>query len=152
MTSPEFVIHTKRNRLELKLIDPADLPPLPDSPGLPQSTTTTTTTDMATDSTSHIVIAPTEMIKLSEILKDTFRDEIDTMVTTIVNGVLHGLQDRIISLEKQNSDFKVENTALTARMAALESLEEKAEQYSRRNCLRISGYVEKRTKTQMELF
>ena len=82
------------------------------------------------------------MLKLSEMLKDTFRGEISTIVTGIVTGVLQGLENRISSLEKTNSYLRKENKSLTARVNALESQADQAEQYSRRNCLRISGYVE----------
>ena len=87
-----------------------------------------------------IHIPPSEMLKLSEMLKETFRGEISTMVTDIITGVLQGLQDRISSLEKSNSEMRKENKSLTARVAVLESQADHAEQYSRRNCLRISGY------------
>ena len=138
LTSPDFVADTKKNRLELDLdsIDPEDLPPLPELP-------VTVTTAMASDKTSQIVIPPEEMRKLADLLQDTFRDEIGTMVTNIVDGVLHGLQDRINTLEKQNAELKKQNTELTARVTALESQADKAEQYSRRNCLRVSGFDEK---------
>ena len=83
------------------------------------------------------------MRKLADLLQDTFRDEIGTMVTNIVDGVLHGLQDRIDILKKQNAELKKQNTELTARVNALESQADKAEQYSRRNCRRVSGFDEK---------
>ena len=98
--------------------------------------------DVTSSATPHFLIPPSEMAKLSEMLKETFRGEISTMVTGIVTGVLRGLEDRISSLEKTNSDLKKENKSLTARVNALESQADQAEQYSRRNCLRVSGYTE----------
>ena len=82
------------------------------------------------------------MLKLSELLKDTFRAEIVGLVDTIVKGVVTGLQDRIESLEKSNKNLQKTNDLLTARVTLLEAQADQAEQYSRRNCLRISGVPE----------
>lgn len=93
-------------------------------------------------STSHITIPPSEMLKLSEMLKDTFRGEIVNLVDSVVQGVLKGLNDRIASLEEKNRNLESQNKALVTRVKTLESAAEQAEQYSRRNCLRISGIDE----------
>ena len=100
------------------------------------------------------------MLKFTEMLKDTFRDEIGIMVTNIfVDGVFKGLENRIATLERErerdrergrererekNDDLEKENTALTARVTDLESQTDKAEPYSRRNCFRIFGYTDKK--------
>ena len=90
----------------------------------------------------HIVIPPTEMLKISEMLKETFRGEIVTMVDSVVAGVLKGLQDRITSLEISNGALVQENKSLVTRLEVLEKRVDQAERYSRRNCLRISGISE----------
>ena len=90
----------------------------------------------------HIVIPPTEMLKISEMLKETFRSEMVTMVDSVVAGVLKGLQDRITSLEISNKALVQENKSLVTRLEVLEKRVDQAEQYSRRNCLRISGISE----------
>ena len=82
------------------------------------------------------------MLKLSDLLKDTFRGEIVGLVDNIVTGVLKGLQERITTLEESNQNLLATNKSLTARVAVLESQADQAEQYSRRNCLRISGIPE----------
>ena len=82
------------------------------------------------------------MLKLSELLKDTLHTEIVGLVDNIVKGVITGLQERITSLEKSNKDLQDTNVSLTARVALLEAQADQAEQYSRRNCLRISGVPE----------
>ena len=94
-------------------------------------------------SQSHITIPPSEMMKLSQMLKDTFREEIVNMVDSVVQGVIAGLQNRISSLETSNHDLLRENKTLSKRVASLEQQIEQAEQYSRRNCLTISGLEEK---------
>ena len=144
LTSPEFEADSKKNRSEVDLSSYTDLPPLPESPevSIMADETDHGSFDATSSATPHILIPPSEMEKLSEMLKDTYRGEISTIVTGIVTGVLRGLEDRISSLEKTNSDLKKENKSLTARVNALESQADQAEQYSRRNCLRISGYTE----------
>ena len=52
------------------------------------------------------------------------------------------LQDRITSLEKSNKDLQDTYVSLTTRVAVLEAQADQAEQYSRRNCLCISGIPE----------
>ena len=82
------------------------------------------------------------MLKISEMLKETFRGEIVTMVDSVVAGVLKGLQERITSLEQSNEALVKENRSLVTRLEVLEKQADQAEQYSRRNCLRISGVSE----------
>ena len=57
------------------------------------------------------------------------------MVNTIVSGVVEGLNLTIQSLQKENRGLK-------ARVELLEAKVDAAEQYSRRNCLRIAGVPE----------
>ena len=77
-----------------------------------------------------------------QLLKDTFRSEIVGLVDNIVHGVITGLRERITTLESSNKNLQDANDKLTARVAALEAQADQAEQYSRRNCLRISGIPE----------
>ena len=93
-------------------------------------------------STSHIFIPPSEMLKLSEMLKSTFRGEIVEMVNCVVEGVLKGLTDQMSSLARMSKDLISENKELKSRVVSLEKRADQAEQYSRRNCLRVSGFKE----------
>ena len=65
-----------------------------------------------------------------------------TMIDTMVQGVMKGLQEQVTSLQKSDLDLQNENKSLVSRVAALESQVDQAEQYSRRNCLRVSGIQE----------
>ena len=144
LTSPEFEAESKKNKFEANLVSYTDLPPLPESPESPTMATDHGTFDTTSSETS-ILIPPSEMLKLSEMLKDTFRGEIGAIVTDIVTGVLKGLEARISTLEKTNSDLRKVNKSLITRVATLESQVDQAEQYSRWNCLRVSGYKEETT-------
>ena len=48
------------------------------------------------------------MLKLSGMLKDTFRGEIAGLVNGIVEGVVNGLQDQVKDLETSNSKLPEE--------------------------------------------
>ena len=163
LTSPEFDIDIKKNKFITSLSDLSDsdnslLVESCESPavdpatetikmasgtsGDQMETTTTTPHDPSNGSMQHITIPPSEMLKLSQMLKDTFRGEIVELVNSVVDGVLKGLHDKMSSLESANSSLLQENTALSKRVAVLERQVEQSEQYSRRNNLRISGLVE----------
>ena len=104
----------------------------------------TNLTPMLTDvnPSQEATVPPSELMKISEMLQTTFRGEIVAMVDTVVQGVLKGLREQVTSLQKSNLDLQNENKSLASRVGALESQVNQAEQYSRRNCLRISGIQE----------
>ena len=79
---------------------------------------------------------------LKDDMKDTIKDQLPGMVKNIVSGVIDGLNKQINELEKDNKTLKKENKELKARVAKLETRSDAAEQYSRRNSLRMSGVKE----------
>ena len=147
LTSPDFDIENKKNRI---LSDSSDTTDNTESVTLTQTSDSTMSADPSEAMDAHatpapsttITIPPAEMLKLSELLKDTFRSEIVGLVDNIVHGVITGLRERITTLESSNKNLQDANDKLTARVAALEAQADQAEQYSRRNCLRISGIPE----------
>ena len=87
--------------------------------------------------------------EITKVAKDTFQGQISELVTTIVNGVIQGLNKKLEKLEQNNTDLqnenikiKKENSELQKRVKTLELAVDAGEQYSRRNCLRISGKKE----------
>jgi hypothetical protein len=77
----------------------------------------------------------THIAAIADVLKDTFRPEllsVDVQVQAIVDGVLTGLN-------KIFHHFEHENEELRACVNKLKRDADTAEQYSRRNCLRLSG-------------
>lgn len=142
LTSPDFDIESKKNKL-LSASSESDL----DSSVITEATMATSSPLAMQEETEgsdapHITIPPSEMLKISDMLKETFRGEIESLVESIVKGVLKGLQDRITTLEKTNADLLTENKSLASKVVSLEKQLDQAEQYSRRNCLRISGLKE----------
>ena len=139
LTSPEFEADNKKNKVDL---DASDFLPISEESEFVKQTMATGFTDEVSGSAPHLVIPPSEMLKLSEIVIASFQGEISNLVDSVVKGVLTGLQDRIISLEHDNTSLRADNKALQARVTTLESQADQSEQYSRRNCIRISGYRE----------
>ena len=143
LSSPEYSVDSKKNRATVSEsdLDISDLSETSSPPPL----------GMASDAAMpHFVIPPSEMEKLSLMLQETFKGQIETLVQGIVKGVLKGLNDRIDGLESninttlqtKNEELEKENSSLITRIAALEKIADQSEQYSRRNSLRISGFKE----------
>ena len=88
----------------------------------PEPTVMATETAEAMDAHSIAPMAPNippgEILKISEMLQDTFRGEIAGLVESVVEGVLKGLQDQITTLDNSNKKLNKENTSLLARVAA----------------------------------
>ena len=90
------------------------------------------------------------MSQIANVLKDSFiadmRDiikaELSVMVKGITEGVLSGLNEKVQKLESDNVKLRSENAELKSRVEKLEGAVEQAEQYSRRNLLRMSGIPE----------
>ena len=83
-------------------------------------------------------------------IKESVQGEIERMMThnlesvvnSIVDGVLSGIQTKVASLESEMITLKDENASLRDRVSHLESVCDASEQYSRRNNLRITGVRE----------
>ena len=96
---------------------------------------------------THLTIQQSDIQNIASLMKDSFAPQINQMiidsfeqqvtnlVSSIVEGVLAGLKLQVASLEKENQDLKT-------RALKLEEAVDSAEQYSRRNCLRITGIQE----------
>ena len=86
---------------------------------------------------SHGVISlnDSDLQKIGVIVTDTFRTQISDLVTSVVNGVITGLKLTTSSFEKENSDLR-------KKVVDLEGRADAAEQYSKRNSLRVAGIPE----------
>lgn len=92
--------------------------------------------------TTNIQLSDEQITKISDVLKTTFDGQISAMVTSIVSGVLGGLEEKVKHLEDENANLRTRVEELENSVAFIDSQRDKAEQYSRRNCLRISGIPE----------
>ena len=64
---------------------------------------------------------------------------------------MSGLREQIQSISEENMALRRENESLKMRVQKLESASDNAEQYSRRNCLRVSGVRENSNENTDEL-
>ena len=87
LTSPEFDLDTKKNRL-VPYTNNSEPTPVSEIDIEPELEAMESNTSTSTDSQSHIIIPESEMLKLSDMLKDTFRGEIVGLVNGIVEGVV----------------------------------------------------------------
>lgn len=77
------------------------------------------------------------------------KDEFQAMINGAVRNINDTIKTEIASLKEENSFLRAENNELKTKVASLEKrvtgmegVVDAQEQYSRRNCLRISGIVE----------
>lgn len=143
LTSPEDLIDIKKNRIytessseseldisDLSVKESSHIPKMADAV-IPESSANPT--DPTTQ--SAITLKTSDLEIIGGILKSSFQPQISEMVSSIISGVLEGLESTIKSLQKENAELK-------AKIEILEAKVDNAEQYSRRNCLRIAGVPE----------
>ena len=107
----------------------------------------TGTTAGSTEEVATLTFQEANLEKIATFMKESFQpqlyqivqDSVQMQVTPIVNSVVEGgfvdLTDRLRFLEAENRE-------LTKKAARLEAAADEAEQYSGRNCLRVSGVPE----------
>lgn len=157
LSSPEFDVDIKKNRVlsgsiaesEADISDISDLSAIETMASNTATAEVTGVTGTATTSevSTHLTLQQSDIQNIASLMKDSFAPQINQMiidsfeqqvtnlVSSIVEGVLAGLKLQVASLEKENQDLKT-------RVLKLEEAVDSAEQYSRRNCLRITGIQE----------
>lgn len=91
------------------------------------------------------------MGKIADLLVETFKGQIESLVDKIVSGVVDKLNDKIESLESLNTELVRENSELKRKIDHLEEKVDDQEQYSRRNLLRVSGIPESKDEVTDEI-
>ena len=154
LTSPEFPIDLKKNKQYLSSQSECDQSDQSDMSETEQGMDVGGTSASSRDDAEqlgqqpnvNITLRDADIARISEVLKGSFRgelrDEMSEMIKTIVDGVVSGLRDQIQSISEENVALRRENESLKIRVQKLESAADNAEQYSRRNCLRVSGVRE----------
>ena len=137
LSSPEELLDSKKNKLVSEIGTGTDLNFIEETPE-EETSDISDLSNMATttaDSGSVITLKEADIKTIAGILKDSFEPQISEMTKSIVNGVIDGLTSTIQSLQKENSELRT-------RVSTLEAKADAAEQYSRRNCLRVAGIKE----------
>lgn len=135
LSSPDDQLNAKKNRT------------IQFSPDLNTCTKFTMDSSPSSEPPTHISLDDAAIKSIALALKDSIHDELMSMlkstVESVVKGVLDELHTQISSLKTQNEALRSENNDLMYRVDILEFRSDAAEQYSRRDNVRISGLVEK---------
>ena len=142
LTSPDVDTDTKKNRVsgsqsEVET-DISDLSLNMDTARSPEEADEVSTQVTLSDTNLQAMatmIQQSFQPQIAQIIQDSFKQQVSELVGSIVEGVLQGLQSKVAGLEKENTELK-------KRIGSLETALDNAEQYSRRNCLKITGVPE----------
>lgn len=138
LQSPEELSELKKNRVTSNSESASEA----DISDLSIMSNTAEKEELETASQSVIRLDNTNMETIAELLKTSFQPQLTEMVGSIINGVLEGLQSTVITLQNEIKELRMENNELKSKVLALETKADAAEQYSRRNCLRVAGVPE----------
>lgn len=83
-----------------------------------------------------------QISQITEILKQSLSGQLTEMATHIISEVVGGLKQTMSDLEQENKQLRDKISVLERRVETLEIKDDKANQYSRKNCLRLSGVAE----------
>ena len=109
-------------------------------------------TEIAEKPLTNIVMSHADLEVIGQQLTDTFQSKIELMVKSIADLVIPEIVKGVTTrLEKRVSALESENDSLRKRINQLENSLDSAEQYSRRNNLRISGLPETQNESTDDL-
>ena len=120
LTSPDFSTDTKKNKVSGSQSEiESDISDLSLSETMETATTVTTTDEPEVESVStHVTLSDTHLQKISDlmqasfqpqvaqIIQESFKSQVSDLVSSIVQGVLQGLQTKVATLENENADLK----------------------------------------------
>ena len=143
LPSPELLDEPKKNKLADSSVESVDTETLNFSYSMAQPKYKMAESMNVTLGDKHMSqIAPVLKDSLTADMRDIIKAELSVMVKGITEGVLSGLNEKVQKLESDTVKLRSENAELKSRVEKLEGAVEQAEQYSRRNLLRMSGIPE----------
>ena len=83
-----------------------------------------------------------DLQRISALLASSFEARLTTIVSNVVDGVLNNLSTKVDTLEKENAGLRTKVNAIQSKLDQAVAELEQANQYSRRNCVRVSGLPE----------
>ncbi|KAH3773519.1 hypothetical protein DPMN_174881 [Dreissena polymorpha] len=110
--------------------------------GLAQSRLGSIEAESSSRETFSVNLNDEQVEKIASVLKATLDVQLTEMVSSIVTEVMDGIQTIITSLQNENEELCNKVKDLEKRVDTLEYSVDKSNQYSRRNCLRLSGVTE----------
>ncbi|KAH3775043.1 hypothetical protein DPMN_176439 [Dreissena polymorpha] len=122
------------NQADMKKVRTFSLESIPDEDHLNMS-----------DQPSHqniINLSNEDITRISDILKQPFDLQISNIVSSIASGVLGGLNTEIAVIKSENLTLRNQVNQLESKVADMNALIDRQNQYSHRNCLRLSGVSE----------
>ena len=131
-------VQTSSNNSKRDLSSPFD----PNDVKKCRSDSDTSLEETSTSPVSQITLRDEDLLKIGNIISHNFQDQIKTIVTDAIESVVHKINNRLDYLENENKTLKSRVSDLEAKLDDANEAQDKANQYSRRNCLRISGLKE----------
>lgn len=122
---------------ELEPSEPSDMASLHGGEGDP-----TTSTSVAAAGTT-ITLDATSIEAIAQLVISNMQLKINAIVKESVQEALLSMELKVQSLKESNIELLQENASLKVRVYNLETQVDDIEQYSRRNCLRVSGLTER---------
>lgn len=89
-----------------------------------------------------VSLSDEQLAKIAEILKVSFLGQLKEIATDIVDKAVSSLKQTFTDLESENKVLREKVFALEKRIETIERIDDKMNQYSRKNCLRLSGIPE----------
>ena len=151
LSSPEESTDLKKNKLSLSInsesreedtSDISDLSVMAESMEANIQEAEGDDTGVMKPAHTHKTLAENDLKTIGEIIRASFEPRLNAMITAIIDGVVEGLTTTVHNLQSQVNELQKENADLKQRVTSLETKADAAEQYSRRNCMRISGVPE----------
>ena len=90
----------------------------------------------------EINLDETQILEIAEVLQSTFESKLTDMVSAIVSNVLGDVSNKVSALQHENDALNDKVVQLERRIDLLEKQDDANNQYTRRNCLRVSGIQE----------
>lgn len=100
----------------------------------------------------EMVLNDDQMKVLADMMCGVLETKMSNMVKTIMNEVVKDVNTKMSSIERENSVLKDRVKQLENRVDVLEKQGDTSNQYSRRNCLRVSGIRESDDENMDEIF
>lgn len=90
----------------------------------------------------EVTLDDSQIEKILNVLQGSLESKLTDMVSAIVTNVLDGVNSKMSTIQDENKVLKDRVELLEKKIELLEKQGDTANQYSRRNCLRVSGIKE----------